>query len=382
MVVSSEKSLLESRGHRVRLVEWDNHAITGKFQKARVALEAVYSRNARAKVQQEIRDFSPDVAHIHNFFPLISPAIYFACFERQIPVVQTLHNYRLLCPSATLFRSGRVCEDCVGKTIPWPSVLHGCYRDSRIGSLSVASMLGMHNALGTFTHKVAHYIALSRFSRDRFIAGGLPADKISIKPNFLGFDPGIGFHNGEFALFVGRLTEGKGIKTLLVAIRELQSKIPLVIAGDGPLWEFVKTQTGHQTFSQVKLLGRISRDHVFSLMKDATFLIAPNCWYETFNLTIAEAFATALPVIATKIGAQSEIVEDGRNGILCAPGDSSGLARGIEWAWDHPAEMSAMGRNGRSDYEGRYRPERNYEMLMSIYQAAMAHKGSNGASAE
>ena len=187
------------------------------------------------------RSFRPDVVHFHNTFPLISPSGYYAARAEGVPVVQTIHNYRLICPSATLFRDGRPCVDCVGRRVPWPAVKHACYRDSRPASLVVAGMLSTHRLLQTWNRLVHVYIALSEFARQQLISGGLRGDRIVIKPNFINPDPGVGSHDGDFALFIGRLTIEKGLPTLLSAWERLDGAFPLKIVGDGPLADEVAT---------------------------------------------------------------------------------------------------------------------------------------------
>lgn len=185
VVVQAEKTLLENYGHEVVLLQADNHNITSFFSQTMTALNTVYSFSAKKRVQAEIAKFQPDIVHVHNFFPLWSPAVYDACQEARVPVLQTLHNYRLFCPGAFFYRDGKVCEDCLGKFFPWPGVVHRCYRGSRVGSAVLATMQAVHRARGTWKERVNLYIALTEFARHKFIEAGLPADKIVVKPNFL-----------------------------------------------------------------------------------------------------------------------------------------------------------------------------------------------------
>ena len=367
-VFKAESELLKKK--RYTIVAYTDHNKRLKNAKFfKIATNAIWSRETYLKIHNLIRGKKPEVAHFHNTFLRISPAAYYACKEAGIPVVQTLHNYRLICPGALLFRKGRVCEKCVGKFIPWPGVVYGCWRNSRAGTALVATMLVVHRLLKTWTEKVDVYIALTEFARKKFIEGGLPAEKIVVKPNFVYPDPGPkDFRAGDYALFVGRLSPEKGLFTLLKAWRKVKN-IPLKLAGDGPLREnlenfLVRNDLG----GKVEFLGRRPREEVIQLMHRARFLVFPAEVYENFPMSIAEAFATGLPVIASRLGAMVELVDEGRTGLLFEAGNPEDLAAKVEWAWTHPQEMAEMGREARREYEAKYTAERNYEMLMEIYR--------------
>jgi glycosyltransferase involved in cell wall biosynthesis len=338
------------------------------------------------ELQAVLARFSPDLVHLHNTFPLISPAAFAACRRAGIPVVQTLHNYRLLCPNAIFYRDNHLCEDCLGKTFPWPGVMHGCYRDSRSQTTVVASMLAAHRIRGTWTQEDSTFIALTDFARQKFIQGGLPEARVFVKPNFLSVGSGTGSgavangsndsngsngggHEGDFLLFVGRLAPNKGINTMLQAWAGLANPIPLRIVGDGPLIPAV--QRASATIPNISYEGRLSRAGVLELMGQARALIFPSEWYECFPLTIVEAFASGLPVIASRLGAMAEIIEDGRSGIYFTPGSPQNLAEKVQWAWSHTEEMRRMGTAGRQEFESKYTAERNYAQLMKIYSHAL-----------
>jgi len=247
--------------------------------------------------------------------------------------------------------------------------MHACWRGSRAGTAVVVAMLTIHRLLKTWQEQVDRYIALTEFARQKFIEGGLPAEKIVVKPNFVHPDLGMGRHEGDYALFVGRLSPEKGIQTLLRAWRHLKG-VPLKIAGDGPLRAKLEGFVKNEGLEGVEILGRRPREDVFRLMREARVLVFPSEWYEGFPMTIAEAFACGLPVIASRLGAATEIVEDGRTGLLFEPGNPEDLAAKVKWAWQHPKEMEEMGREARQEYEQKYTAERNYEMLMDIYKRA------------
>ncbi|MGE3934275.1 MAG: glycosyltransferase, partial [Rhodospirillaceae bacterium] len=305
---------------------------------------------------------------VHNTFPLISPAVYAAARDGGAAVVQTLHNFRTLCVKAQLLRDGAVCEDCVGRAVPWPGVVHRCYRDSLVASGAAATMLTVHRAAGTWRRAVDRYVALTGFARDKFVAGGLPAARIAVKPNFLDSPApaAAGPEARSGGLFVGRLSPEKGIGVLAAALA--RGPVPLRIAGEGPV--------AVAAAPDLTLLGRIDAGAVAREMAAAAYLVVPSVWYEGFPMVIVEAFARGLPVIASRIGSLAEIVEDGVTGLLAAPGDAADLAAKMRWAHEHPGEMAAMGRAARARYEALYTPERNYAMLMEIYAAARAQAAS------
>jgi glycosyltransferase involved in cell wall biosynthesis len=330
----------------------------------------VWSRESYRSLAKVLRAQRPDVAHFHNTFPLLSPSVYYACRAAGVPVVQTLHNYRLLCPTATFFRNGRPCEDCAGRVVPWPGVVHACYRGSRGASAAVGGMLTVHRLGRTWTRAVDVYVALTPFNRDKFVQNGLPADRLATKPNFLSADPRPGAHAGGYALFVGRLAPEKGIATLLEAWHLAGLDISLKIAGAGPVpW--------HRSPPGVAWLGHQPKAAVLSLMRDASFLVIPSEWYEGFPLVVLEAFATGLPVIASRLGALADIVDDGVTGVHFTPGDAVDLASKLTWAAAHPAEIAEFGRAARRKFEAEYTADHNYELLMDVYRLAIARASAH-----
>ena len=364
-VVANEGVLLTDHGHEVRLWSKDNAAITGPWAKLRTARQVPYSHRARRQIGQVIAEFRPDVAHVHNFFPLLTPAVYDAIRDAGVAVVQTLHNYRTICAGALLLRDGRPCEDCIGGS-PYQGALHGCYRGSRLASVAVARMIARHRGRGTWRTKVDRFIALTEFARTKFVEAGFPRDKIAVKPNFVE-DGGTRVPEGSRsgALFVGRLSPEKGIGTLLAAWRGLD--VPLRIAGDGPLLSMVRGANP----PNVAPLGGLPPEAVSQEMTRAAFLAMPSEWYETFGLVIVEAFCQGLPVIASRLGAMAEIVEDGVTGLHFTPGDAQDLAAKVRWASDHPEEMLEMGRTARRIYEQKYTPKVNYDQLIAVYENAI-----------
>jgi glycosyltransferase involved in cell wall biosynthesis len=372
VVFSQERQLLESAGHEVLTYCRSNSEIVGYSAPKRLALvgRMAWAQDSRREIASLLHREKPDLVHVHNTFLMVSPTIYAACREARIPVVQTLHNFRLLCPAATFFRDGQVCEECIKHSL-WRAVQHGCYRDSRADTSAVALMLAVHRWRRTWTWGVNCFIALSRFSRQKFIEGGIPAEKIAVKPNFLYADPGYRARSGEYALFIGRLSPEKGVVTLLAAWQRLQVRIPLRIIGGGPERELLEAHATQMGLSDLRFLGQLPRDEVIATLRGARFLVFTSELYENFPMTIVEAFACSVPVIASRLGAMQEIVADGRTGLHFLPGDAEDLAQKVEWACTHPKEMEAMGREARAEYEAKYTAERNYPMLMEIYEQAI-----------
>lgn len=369
-VVQAEKALLAANGHQVALLEISNDDIVGIWGKVNAAASAIYSPVSKQRVSTEIANFRPDIVHIHNFFPLLSPSVYDACRNAGLPVVQTLHNYRLGCPNALLLRNGKICEDCLGKKIPLPGVVHGCYRGSRAQSAIVAAMLSVHWWRGTWQERIDAYITLTAFQKEKMVQAGLPADKIYIKPNYIAEPDQVSNTKtlGDYALFVGRLSQEKSVTTLIEAYRNNHIRIPLKIVGDGPLLDSLQAEVQAMECKDViEFLGKQPKLTVLSLMCNARFLVFPSIWYETFGLTMVEAFACGLPVIASRLGSMAEIVEDGVTGLHFEPGNWADLATKIEWGLAHPEEMKQMGRNARRVYETRYTQEVNYQQLLEIY---------------
>jgi glycosyltransferase involved in cell wall biosynthesis len=370
VVFNNEGELLRTGGHVVEKLIVASDGITGPWTKIRVAVQTAYSAEGGKLMAQILRSFRPDVVHIHNFFPLLTPAVYDACQAAGVPVVQTLHNYRLLCASAHLYRNARPCEDCIGAS-PYQAVLHSCYRGSRVGSMAVARMIDFHRRHDTWNTRVDRFIALTEFARSRFLAAGIRAERMTVKPNFVP-DPGLPDEMADIrrtgALFVGRLSPEKGIAILLAAWQRLQE--PLVIAGDGPMRLEVERIAGQG----VEYRGHLSAHAAQQAMRAAAFLIMPSEWYETFGMVIAEAYANSLPVIASRLGAMAELIEDCVTGLHFTAGDANDLAQKVEWAAAHPQEMRAMGRRARQVYETKYTPEVNYRRLIAIYEAVTRNK--------
>ncbi|WP_269632110.1 glycosyltransferase [Pelomonas sp. BJYL3] len=359
-VVESELALLRQHGHEVQTYFRHNDEVRGQSP-AGLALQAVWSRSTVQDLSSQIQRDRPDVIHVHNTLPLVSPAVFWVAHRHRIPVVMTLHNFRLLCPQAMLLREGRVCEDCVGRS-PWPAVVHGCYRGSRAQTAVVSAMLGVHRALGTWQRRVSRYIALNEFARQKYIEGGLPAERIVLKPNFVDL-PRPPELERSGVLFVGRLSEEKGVRTLIEAAQALPPGLRVTVVGDGPLRPLVEAHP------RLRYLGPQAAEAVQAQMAAAQLLLVPSIWFENFPRTIVEAFACGLPVIASRLGALPELVEPGFTGDLVEPGNGQALAACIQRHLAHAGALAEMGRQARRHYELHWSASRNYETLIRIYES-------------
>jgi glycosyltransferase involved in cell wall biosynthesis len=363
----AEAGLLRDQGHEVELLEEDNRRIE-QLGQARTAMRTVWSRESYRRIDELLRSRPFDILHVQNFFPLWSPSVYYAASRNRVPVVQTLHNYRLMCVNSLFFRDQHLCQECLGRFLPWHGVVHACYRNSRAASAIVAAMVGTHKIAGTWRNRVAAYIAVSEFAREIYIAGGLPAEKITVKPNFIHPTPPPGDGGGGYALYVGRLSQEKGIVTMLNAWKGAHSAIPLRIVGEGPLAELVTTAT--QECSRIEYLGAKSLPDVLDLMRNAEFLIFPSEWYETMGRTIMEAFAVGTPVVATNIGPPATMVLQGVTGFHFPPGNVAGLRERVEWCSRNLNQVRAMRPKARQAFENSYTGTANARMLLAIYERA------------
>lgn len=373
-VFESEKRLLERKGHEVIPYVRSNDELQNASLVDRIAVapRTVWSSKTRREFAAMLDSKRPDIVHVHNTFMVISPSIYSACSQRGVPVVQTLHNFRLLCPASTnFFRDGSICEACLDHTL-LPSIQHGCYRNSRGATAVVAAMLAFHRAVDTWGKSVTRFIALTDFAKEKFVTSGFSPDRFVVKPNFADPDPGERTGSGDYAAFVGRLHESKGVRVLLDAWKKLPGLYPLQIVGEGPDRAALEAQAREAQLSGIVFRGRLSRAETIEAVRGARFLIVPSVWYEGFPMCIVESFACGTPVVCSRLGGPSEIVEDQLTGLHFNAGDAQDLAGKVEWAWNHPAQLIKMGHLARKKYETAYTPEQNYNQLMGIYGQALA----------
>ena len=363
----ADAALLRDHGHEVELLEEDNRRVE-QLGKVRTGMRTVWSREADRHIDEKLRAGSFDILHVQNFFPLWSPSVYYAASRNGVPVVQTLHNYRLMCANSLLFRDQHVCEECMGRVFPWPAILHACYRNNRAASAAVAAMISAHKLAGTWKRRVAIYIAVSEFTRDKYIAGGIAPERIMVKPNFIHPSPAAGAGGGGYALYVGRLSPEKGIATMLKAWKSARNPIPLKIVGEGPLAELVIAAS--KAASGIEYLGPRLLTEVLDLMRSAEFLVFPSEWYETMGRTIMEAFAVGTPVVGSRIGPPASMVIQGETGFHFQPGNVAELRERAEWCSTHLAELRAMRGKARQAFEANYTGDANAKILLAAYEMA------------
>ncbi|MGF1542025.1 MAG: glycosyltransferase family 4 protein [Pleurocapsa sp.] len=370
-IFATEADLLESYGHKVYRYQMDNHQLK-QMNPLTLTKATLWNSQVYQEIRTLITEIKPQIAHFHNTFPLISPSAYYAAKAEGIPVVQTIHNFRLFCANALFFRDGQVCEQCLIQKNPLPGIIHACYRNSVTATTAATLMVQLHALIGTWSKVIDIFIAYSDFAYKKLVQGGLPPEKIAFKTNFLYPVPEIGKGEGNYALFVGRLAPEKGIGTLLKAWEQLGEKIPLKIVGDGPLAPQVLT-VANQT-SGVDWLGKKPLSEVYKLMGDASFLVIPSEWYETFGRVGIEALAKGTPLIVTKVGALAELVKHQYNGLHFRLGEPKDLITQVQWLLDHPLELSQMRLDARNNFETKYTANDNYQKLMEIYHLVLQKK--------
>lgn len=336
---------------------------------------AFWSWKAEREVEAIILRTRPDVAHFHNVFPQISPSAYRACKRLGVPVIQTVHNYRLICVRGDYFRDNRICEDCLYWKSPLPAMFHRCYRGSFPQTVVTAAALAAHQVLHTYTSFVDVFVALTEFGKTKLIEAGFPPEKIVIKPNFVHPDPGFTkpSYTGGYALFAGRLSPERRIVTLLEAWAKIDS-LPLLIVGGGPGEALNKQSLGRGELNNVQLLEAQPRRKLLEIMQHAKLLLVPSEWYETFAMVIIEAFACGIPVFASRLGAMAEIIEDGKTGRLFTPGSIDDIRGCVAWALEHPEELGRLALNARKVFETKYTAEVNYPLMMGVYERAIVDR--------
>ena len=366
-VLESERNLLSAHGIEVRLLEASNDSIVGIRGKLEASKAVFYSSQEVQRLNACTATFQPDIVHVHNWFPSLSPAIFRACHDRGFPVVHTLHNYRLLCIKGSLYRDGSPCEECIGTTLRLPGILHSCYRESQMGSTVATAGMLTHWRLGTWHHAIDRFIVLSEFARAKFIEGGLPADKLAVKPNCLDRDPGVQPGDGGYFAYVGRLTEEKGLLAVLRCWQAGPDLPILKIAGSGPLEE--QARMAASSLSNVEWLGMQTSNGVANILAGAQALICPSLYYEGMPRIVIEAMAAGTPVIASRLGTYLEMIDHGKTGMLFRPNDEQLLLACVRefLSNGNPHEMRAA---ARQQFEARYSAEANVNRLLEIYQQA------------
>ncbi|MBX9782802.1 MAG: glycosyltransferase family 4 protein [Chitinophagaceae bacterium] len=372
VAVQEEIKLLRQKGHIAEAVYFDNSGIQSAYSKIKAGLRAVYNQGSFSIINNKIKDFGPDLIHLHNLFFTASPSVLYAAAKHHIPVVATIHNYRLVCANALLMRNHSPCELCINKTFPLAGIIHGCYRSSVIESALVTTTTGLHKLAGTWRKKINQYIALTPFAKEKLLHSSLqiPTGKITVKPNFV---PDYGEGNTireDFFLFAGRLSFEKGAEIMLQSFSQLPH-IKLVVAGDGPEKERLATKFGSST--NITFVGKKPAEEIISLMQRCKALIFPSIWYEGQPYTILEAFATGTPVIASKLGAMESLIKHELNGLHFTPGNSNELCCAVR-AFNSLTDSGAYYNNARKTYLENHHPDVHYAEIMKIYTDAITNK--------
>lgn len=372
-VYEAERDLLRRHGHEV--VEFTRHSDEIRGQGAwgalKGALSAPWNPFSSARLRRVLSVERPEIMHVHNSFPLLSPAIFHAAAEFPVGRVLTLHNYRLFCPAAIPMRAGRVCTDCLDLRSVWPALRHGCYRDSRPATLPLALNVALHRALGTWAERVDAFIALTDFQRELLVRGGLPADRVEMKPNFYPGNPLTvpWAERGEYALFAGRLSEEKGVASLVKAWIAWGAAAPeLRIIGDGPLRAALQKAAAG---AAIRFLGQLSPDDTIRQIAHARLQLLPSECFEGFPMVLREAFAVGTPAAVSNLGPLPSIVRHGFNGVVFEAANPQSLLATVKTAWCTPELLERLGKGARKSFEAFYTEEINHARLMAIYQAAI-----------
>ncbi|MFF3937305.1 glycosyltransferase [Streptomyces phaeofaciens] len=377
-VVDQEVALLREAGHRVELFERRSDDIAARSLPGKVAVPLLVPWNpaVRTELAARLRTERPDVVHVHNVFPLLSPAVLAACADAGVPAVATLHNYTQVCPPGTLQRNGRPCTECVGAT-PLPAVRHGCYRNSRLATVPLAVSLSVNRR--RWWTGVERFFCISAAQRDVLVGAGMPAGRLAVKHNFVP-EPGVRREGeGEHLLYLGRLAEAKGVRLLMAAWDEIAAGgglgVPLVIAGSGPLEREVAAWAAER--DDVRHVGLYDQAECRKAIARAVAVVAPSTWLEAFGLVVVEAMAAGVPAVAAGHGAFVELVEDGVTGLLHTPGEAASLASCLRGIAAGPARNQEMGQAARRRYERDFSPAVGLERLLEGYRTAIAGRSAH-----
>ncbi len=365
--VDLEMQLLQQRGHEVQLLRFDNETKAGILAAVEAAIQTVYNKSSADAVKEAILSFQPQVIHVHNFFFKASPSVFYAAHQMSIPVVMTLHNYRLICCNGLLLRAGKPCELCTRQAFPFSGIRYRCYRQSVTGSAVVTAMAGIHKKAGTWKNRINRFIVLNEFAKNKLLHSSLqlPESAFLVKPNFV-HDTGTGASNREsFYLFAGRMAKEKGVTVVARAFAELKH-IRLIIAGTGPDEEALKTE--YRQYPNINFIGTQSRAAIIELMKKSRALVFPSVWYEGLPFVILEAFSTGTPVLASAIGSMAEMIRDGYNGWLFAAGDTEDLKKKVLLFESDPTGSATLYTNARQSWLDRYQPDIHYNIIIKLYE--------------
>ncbi len=379
----AEASLLRNRGHSV--IEFTRHSDEiigeGLYGKLKGAFSTVWNPRSLHRLKNTLNETKPDIVHVHNTFPLLSPSVLYAARDLNIPTVITLHNYRIGCSAATALRKDRPCTLCLDKKSVLPALRYGCYRDSRAATFPVSLMIALHNAWNTYRKNVDAFITLTEFQKQKMIQFGLPKESLFVKPHFLEHPPApLPWREREQkAVFVGRLYEAKGIHILIEAWKQWGKKAPrLEIIGSGPMKEeLVRSVQSTDASSSISFVGQLSHAETMKRLATAKLLILPSLCFEGFPMVVQEAFAFGVPIAASNIGSLPYLIADNQTGKLFTPGDAGTLLATVQKMFADDGGLQSLGEQARREFDFKYTAEKNYAILMSIYKAAAAHREVN-----
>ena len=377
VVFRAEHQLLLDHGHDVETHLRDSDEVRGLGLRGAVkaAFTVPWNPASVRALREQVRRFQPDVVHVHNTFPLISPAVFHG-LEGRCARVLTLHNYRIFCAAAIPLRNGQVCTKCLDQASAWPGLRHACYRGSRLATLPLTASIALHRLAGTWTSQVDAFITLTPFQRDTVVAAGLAAERVHVKPNFYPGrpTPAPWQQRAAYAVFVCRLSAEKGVATLLQAWKLWGENAPeLRIVGEGPQRQQLQSMVGDGL--RVNFLGQLPAEQAQQQIAGARLLLLPSECYEGFPMVLREAFAFGTPVAVSAIGPLPSLVESGRAGLLFEPGSSHSLLDAVRPAWGHTTQLQQLGAQARLCFEQQYTEAANHEQLMAIYAAALQRGG-------
>ncbi len=377
-VVEIERALLQSQGHEVAIFSRHSDQIRsqGIWGAVKGAAATPWNPWSAQAIRQVVASFRPDVVHVHNTFPLISPSIFHALAGTGVARVLTLHNYRLFCSAAIPMRDGKVCTDCLDHRSVLPALQHGCYRNSRLATVPLALNVALHHGIGTWTNQVDAFITLSDFQRQRMVEAGLPSERVFVKPNFYPGNPTVvpWAQRKPFVVFAGRLTAEKGVRTLMRAWQLWGTDAPeLRVLGDGELRdELAQMASG----LPVRFMGQMSAVEAQQQIAEARLLVLPSECFEGFPMVVREAFAFGTPAAVSDLGPLPSIVRHGESGVVFEAGNPATLLQEIRRAWTTPNLLEALGNGARTAFEAHYTEESNYKIMMMIYQRAIERNAS------
>lgn len=373
LVFEAERDLLRRHGHDV--AEFVRHSdgirAKGAWGVVQGALSTPWNPFAANALRDVVGAFQPDVVHVHNTFPLLSPSIFYAIGQAASSVL-TLHNYRLFCSAAIPMRAGKVCTDCLDQRSVFPALQHGCYRNSRLATVPLAMNVALHRAAGTWTRQVDAFIALTAFQQQRMADAGLPANRVHVKPNFYPGDPVVvpWVKRKPYVVFAGRLSAEKGIATLVRAWQKWGSDAAeLRVLGGGELRVDLENMAAGLP---VRFLGQLNATEAQLQIAEASLLVLPSEWFEGFPMVVREAFAFGTPAAVSNIGPLPSIVKSGVNGLVFEPANAESLLNTVRAAWQAPDMLERLGHGARQAFEALYNEDANYQMLMQIYEQAIA----------